>query len=85
MADDATLTLLAVPGIPAIRPGDGLARILGDALDAADLRPRRGDVLVVTHKVVSKAEGRSVSLGEVTPSPRARELAAVTSKDAALV
>ena len=42
-------------------------------------------MLVVTHKIVSKAEGRYVSLAEVTPSPRARELAAATGKDAALV
>jgi coenzyme F420-0:L-glutamate ligase/coenzyme F420-1:gamma-L-glutamate ligase len=42
-------------------------------------------VLVVTHKVVSKAEGRYVTLSDVTPSPRARELAAATGKDPALV
>ena len=62
----------ALPGIPAIRPGDDLARILGDALEAAELWPRAQDVLVVTHKIVSKAEGRYVSLADVTPSPRAR-------------
>lgn len=78
-----TITLTAVPGIPAIHPGDDLARILGDALEA--LEPRRGDVLVVTHKIVSKAEGRYVSLAGVAPSPRALELAAATGKDPALV
>jgi coenzyme F420-0:L-glutamate ligase/coenzyme F420-1:gamma-L-glutamate ligase len=80
-----TITLVALAGIPAIRPGDDLARILGDALEAAALRPRRGDVLVVTHKIVSKAEGRYRSLADVTPSARARELAAATGKDPALV
>jgi coenzyme F420-0:L-glutamate ligase/coenzyme F420-1:gamma-L-glutamate ligase len=84
-ADHPAISLIAVPGIPAIRPGDDLARILGDALETAGLRPRAQDVLVVTHKVVSKAEGRYVALAEVTPSPRARELAAATGKDAALV
>jgi coenzyme F420-0:L-glutamate ligase/coenzyme F420-1:gamma-L-glutamate ligase len=79
------ISLIAVPAIPAIRPGDDLARILGDALEAAALSPRQGDVLVVTHKIVSKAEDRYVSLADVTPSPRARELAAATGKDAALV
>jgi coenzyme F420-0:L-glutamate ligase/coenzyme F420-1:gamma-L-glutamate ligase len=77
--------LTAVPAIPAIRAGDDLARILGDALEAAGLRPERSDVLVVSHKIVSKAEGRSISLRDVTPSPRAQELAAATGKDAALV
>ena len=84
-ADHPAITLVALPGIPAIRPGDDLARILGDALEAAALRPRHGDVLVVTHKIVSKAEGRYVSLAEITPSPCARELAAATGKDPALV
>jgi coenzyme F420-0:L-glutamate ligase/coenzyme F420-1:gamma-L-glutamate ligase len=82
---DRAVSLVAVPGISAIRAGDDLARILGDALEAAALRPRQNDVLVVTHKVVSKAEGRYVSLADVTPSPRARELAAATGKDPALV
>jgi coenzyme F420-0:L-glutamate ligase/coenzyme F420-1:gamma-L-glutamate ligase len=84
-ADRATITLTALPGIPAIGAGDDLARILGDALAAAPLRPERGDVLVVTHKVVAKAEGRAVALAEVKPSARARELAAATGKDPALV
>jgi coenzyme F420-0:L-glutamate ligase / coenzyme F420-1:gamma-L-glutamate ligase len=79
------ITLAAIPGIPAIRAGDDLARILGDALEAAGLRLRHGDVLVVTHKVVSKAEGCSVALADVTPSPRAWELAAATGKDPRLV
>ncbi|MEU8436420.1 coenzyme F420-0:L-glutamate ligase [Streptomyces sp. NPDC029216] len=46
----------AVPGIPEVRPGDDLARLLADA--APDLRD--GDVLLVTSKIVSKAEGRIV-------------------------
>jgi coenzyme F420-0:L-glutamate ligase/coenzyme F420-1:gamma-L-glutamate ligase len=79
------ITLTAVPGIPAIRAGDDLASILGDALHAAALRPQRGDVLVVTHKIVSKAEGRTVALADARPSARARELAAATGKDPALV
>ena len=83
--DHPAITLIAVPAIPAIRAGDDLPRILGDALEAAALLPRPGDVLVVTHKIISKAEDRYVSLAEITPSPRARELAAATGKDAALV
>jgi coenzyme F420-0:L-glutamate ligase / coenzyme F420-1:gamma-L-glutamate ligase len=84
-AASAAITLTAVPGMPAIGAGDDLAGILGDALAAAGLSPRRGDVLVVTHKIVSKAEGRSVALADATPSARARELAAATGKDPALV
>ena len=49
------------------------------------MAPRDRDVLVVTHKIISKAEGRYRSLVDVTPSPRARQLAAATGKDPALV
>lgn len=81
----SAVTLTALSGIPAIQPGDDIAAILGDALDAAGLAPRDRDVLVVTHKIISKAEGRYRSLADVTPSHRARELAEATGKDAALV
>lgn len=79
------MTLTAIPGIPRINEGDDIALILGDALIAADLCPEPGDVLVVTHKIISKAEGRIVLLNEVQPSPAAIELAQKTEKDPALV
>jgi coenzyme F420-0:L-glutamate ligase/coenzyme F420-1:gamma-L-glutamate ligase len=65
-------------GLPEVRPGDDLAALLAAAADGA-LRP--GDVLVVAHKVVSKAEGAVVALADVVASDRARELAAGTDKD----
>jgi coenzyme F420-0:L-glutamate ligase/coenzyme F420-1:gamma-L-glutamate ligase len=77
------LSLYPVEGIPLIQPGDDLGAILAAALKP--LRPRAGDVLVVTSKIVSKAEGRFVRLSDITPSPRARELAALTGKDPHLV
>jgi coenzyme F420-0:L-glutamate ligase/coenzyme F420-1:gamma-L-glutamate ligase len=57
-----TLTIHPVPGLPEIRPGDDLAALLADALARAGLGPEPGDILVVTHKVVSKAEGVVVPL-----------------------
>jgi coenzyme F420-0:L-glutamate ligase/coenzyme F420-1:gamma-L-glutamate ligase len=81
----AAVTLTALSGIPAIHPGDDVAAILAEALDATGLTPCDGDVLVVTHKILSKAEDRYRSLEDVTPSPKALELAAATGKDAALV
>jgi coenzyme F420-0:L-glutamate ligase/coenzyme F420-1:gamma-L-glutamate ligase len=51
------------------------------ALAAAGITPRDGDVLVVAQKVVSKAQGRFVNLGDVTPSPAALELSARSGKD----
>jgi coenzyme F420-0:L-glutamate ligase/coenzyme F420-1:gamma-L-glutamate ligase len=52
-----TLSIHPVPGLPDIKPGDDLAAMLAEALARAGLGPDPGDILVVTHKVVSKAEG----------------------------
>ncbi|MEA2340974.1 MAG: coenzyme F420-0:L-glutamate ligase / coenzyme F420:gamma-L-glutamate ligase [Solirubrobacteraceae bacterium] len=73
-----TLTATAVPGLPEVREGDDLA-----ALIAARAESRSGDVLVVAHKVVSKAEGRVVRLADVTPGAQAVALAAQLGKDPA--
>jgi coenzyme F420-0:L-glutamate ligase / coenzyme F420-1:gamma-L-glutamate ligase len=75
------LTLAALPGIGEIRPGDDLGAALCGALDALALTPRGHDVLVVTQKVVSKAEDCHVDLETVRVSPRAAELAVTTHKD----
>jgi coenzyme F420-0:L-glutamate ligase/coenzyme F420-1:gamma-L-glutamate ligase len=71
------IALEPLPGLPEVRPGDDLAALLASA--APDLRA--GDVLVIAHKVVSKAEGRVVALAEVTPGERALALAAEHGKD----
>jgi coenzyme F420-0:L-glutamate ligase / coenzyme F420-1:gamma-L-glutamate ligase len=75
-----TLTAAAVAGLPEIRAGDDLA-----ALVAARADLRGGDVVVVAHKVISKAEGRVVRLADVAPGDRARRLAAELGKDPAQV
>ena len=62
-----------------------MARLVGDAIERADIAPADFDVVVVTQKIVSKAEGRRVRLADVEPSPRARELAASLDKDARMV
>lgn len=72
--------------IPEIRAGDDLAAVLRGSLTQAGLWPlRAGDVLVVTQKILSKAEGRMVALDSVEPGPEALELAATTRKDSRLV
>lgn len=79
-----SLTCWALENFPDVRGGDDLAALCCDCLAAADLPPGPGDVLVLAHKVVSKAEGRSVSLESVTPGPEALSLAGRTGKDARL-
>lgn len=72
-------------GIGEVRPGDDLATLLRAALAQNGLEPHAGDVLVVTQKIVSKAEGRFVSLSDVTPSEEALRLAELTHKEPRLV
>lgn len=76
-----TLTLTALAGIPVIRPGDDLAKILYAALQANRLEFQEGDILVLAQKIVSKAEGRFAHLSDVEPCALAFELARKTEKD----
>ncbi|MCW2995459.1 MAG: cofE [Conexibacter sp.] len=77
------ITARALPGLPEVRRGDDLAALLAGA--RAQLGPgpgfAPGEVLVLAHKVVSKAEGRTVDLATVEPSARAVELAREMDKD----
>ncbi len=72
------LEVLGVEGFPEVRPGDDLNRMISGAV-AGNLRA--GDVLVVTHKIVSKAEGRLVDLRAVEPSALAKGYATRHGKD----
>jgi coenzyme F420-0:L-glutamate ligase/coenzyme F420-1:gamma-L-glutamate ligase len=78
-------TVEALEGIPLIAEGDNLAKIIIDALAATNLALANGDILVLAQKIVSKAEGRTASLGLIEASPRAREISAITGKDSRLV
>ena len=82
-ADPVTLTPLA--GIPLVREGDDVARLVGDAIDAAGIAPMDFDVVVVTQKIISKAERRRVRLAEVEPSSCAIEIAETLDKDPRMV
>ena len=79
------VTLTPLAGIPVVREGDDVARLVGDAIEGADIAPADFDVVVVTQKIVSKAEGCLVRLSDVEPSPRALELAASLDKDARMI
>ena len=85
MSRIASLELLALPGVPIVRPGDDLPALIGDALDRLAVAPKANDVLVVAQKIVSKAEGRYVVLADVEPSPEAVALGAEIGKDPRLV
>ena len=75
------IELHPLAAIGEVVPGDDLARLLAVAIKAAGLVPEPDNVLMVTQKIVSKAEGRFVELATVTPGARAIELAEITGKD----
>lgn len=76
-----TIQLIPVSGIPEIRSGDNLAALIQNAVAAMHIEIQDHDILVVAQKIVSKSEGRRVRLDDVTPSPRAIELAEKLGKD----
>lgn len=69
------VSIYPVPGLPEISRGAPLAPLIVDGLRRLGLSLETGDVVVVTQKIVSKAEGRVRSLAQVQPSARATELA----------
>jgi coenzyme F420-0:L-glutamate ligase/coenzyme F420-1:gamma-L-glutamate ligase len=77
------IQLIPLNGLPIIEPGDDLCGLLCQSLESA--RPQNGDILVVTSKIVSKAEGRFEDLKVVSPSDEAIVLAIRTGHDARLV
>ena len=75
------LRIIGIPGIPIIVPGDDLAACIHAAATAASLTFEAGDILVVTQKIVSKAENCLIALRDVTPSPFAEAYATQWEKD----
>ena len=79
------IRVLPIPGIDEVRAGDNVAEMLLQALSRAGLQLVGGDVLVIKHKIISKAEGRIVPLDSVQPSAQAKEWAARYKLDARVV
>ena len=80
------LLAVALPELPEVKPGDDLGRLIAEAwwrlaVEGPDLAPRPDDVLVVTQKIVSKAEGRLVRLADVEPRAKAIAFARQWHKD----
>ena len=78
---DESIQLVALDGIPEVREGDDLPGLIGAAAEASAIGLGDDDVLVVTQKVVSKAEGRLIDLATVEPRPWAVAFGARWGKD----
>jgi coenzyme F420-0:L-glutamate ligase / coenzyme F420-1:gamma-L-glutamate ligase len=85
MLSTVELILKPLEGIPLVEEGDDIADLILASAQQNDVVLRDRDILVIAQKVVSKSEGRSVSLADVVPSKRAIELAALAEKDPRLV
>ncbi len=81
----STIAIIPIPGVPQIQPGDDLPSLLLEAIDAAKVGLKDGDILVMCQKIVSKAEGAVLDLKTVTPSPFAKQIAEMWEKDPRMV
>jgi coenzyme F420-0:L-glutamate ligase / coenzyme F420-1:gamma-L-glutamate ligase len=77
--------IIGIAGIGEVHPGDDVARVVADAAARQSTPLATGDLLVVTQKIVSKAEGRLRRLADVTPSAVALSLASGLGRDPRLV
>jgi coenzyme F420-0:L-glutamate ligase/coenzyme F420-1:gamma-L-glutamate ligase len=75
------INIIALKGVPLVHPGDDLVKIIINALTLSNQCLKNDDVLVIAQKIISKAEGRIIALGTVSPSERAKKLAVKLGKD----
>lgn len=79
------IQIIAVEGLPLIVTGDDLAQLISNAAAKQGTPILENDVVVITHVVVSKAEGNIVNLDSLIPSEQSKEIAVKTGKDPAMV
>jgi coenzyme F420-0:L-glutamate ligase/coenzyme F420-1:gamma-L-glutamate ligase len=77
--------IIGVRGLPIVKKRDDLAKLICIAAERQGTPIEDGDIIVVTHVVVSRVEGNVVNLDEVTPSEFAKNIAQQVEKDPALV
>ena len=82
MPANKPIEIYPIKGIPEVREGDNVGQLVLDACKKSRFSIRNKDIIVVTHKIVSKAEGRVVDLSTVTPSKFALKVARHIGKDA---
>lgn len=79
------LVLHPIAGIPLIAKGDEISKILLIAIDNNGIDLQDDDILVITQKIISKAEGRQIQLSSIVPSKRAMEISKVSKKNPRLI
>jgi coenzyme F420-0:L-glutamate ligase/coenzyme F420-1:gamma-L-glutamate ligase len=76
---------MGVEGLPLVKQGDDIAELIVNTMTKSGMSLEDSDILAISQKIVSKAEGRMINLDGVTPSKRTEELAKLTQKDPRLV
>jgi coenzyme F420-0:L-glutamate ligase/coenzyme F420-1:gamma-L-glutamate ligase len=79
------IKVIGVKGLPIIKDGDDLARMICEATEKQGTDIQEGDIIVITHVIVSRAEGNVVNLGSVVPSDFAKAFAQQFDKNPALI
>jgi coenzyme F420-0:L-glutamate ligase/coenzyme F420-1:gamma-L-glutamate ligase len=74
-------TIVGLQYIPEVKPRDNLGRIIIEAANRQSIQLKSSDIIVVAQKIVSKAEGRFVTLGGIKPSTTAMRIAGAMRKD----
>jgi coenzyme F420-0:L-glutamate ligase / coenzyme F420-1:gamma-L-glutamate ligase len=76
-----TVTVYGLEKIPLVKPGDDAAQLIISSMKAEGLELKDGDVVVVSQKIVSKAEGLLVDISDIEPSQRSKNISKRTKKD----
>ncbi len=79
------IQIIGIERLPTVKTGDNLAELICNAAESQGTLIQNGDIFVITHVIVSRAEGRVVNLDEVVPSEFAKNIAEQYGKDPALV
>lgn len=79
------IQIIGVKGLPIVKEGDNLAKLICNAAERQRTPIQEGDILVITHVVVSRTEGNVVNLDSVVPSDFAKSFAQRFDKDPALI
>jgi len=79
------IQVIGIEGLPVIKRGDNLAELICQAAEKQGTPIQDGDIIVVSHIVVSRAEGSIINLNEIRPSAFAVQLAKELNKDPRLV
>ena len=79
------IEIIAIENLPMIKEGNDIAKLIVDTAEKQNTPIKEKDIIVITHKIVSKVEGDIVNLEKISPSEQAKEIAEKTGKEPAMV